>query len=94
MKITKQEIRTKLKDGYGIFVEATGMSSGSHEWYLEDTEGKDLDEEIRSYGSGQNWSDQDAFVSCTFEEAVDSIYKNRKYIIDICPHYNPYEEDY
>lgn len=67
IKLSSEDVKKLLKDGYSIYTEATSMFDGSHRWYLSKKG------EIRCYGSGSNWRDQNSFTTLSNEEAYQSI---------------------
>lgn len=77
MEITKEEIKEKLVTGYSIFVAATAMiTGGSHRWWYEDGD-------MKCFGSGPGWRDQNDVVSFDLDGAVKHLYENRESIYDV-----------
>lgn len=69
--ISKEEIKELLENDCSIYTDATSMFSGSHRWYIEKGQ-------IKCFGSGQNWRDQDNETSLSNEEAFQRISKIAK----------------
>jgi hypothetical protein len=76
--IQKRNIEKILKYGY-IKLDAVvgGNSSGTHKFSIEDGE-------VKCYGQGSGWSDQDDESSFSIPEVIKHIWANRDMILEVC----------